>query len=74
MEITTTLFTYGSLAVIVYSLYGALWRLYFSPVAKFPGSKLAAAETFWYEFFYDVVKGGACVYEIEKVHKKYGMS
>lgn len=59
------------LGVIAYTLYGVVYRLFFSPVAKFPGRKLAAV-TFWYEFYYDTIKGGAYVYEIEKMHEEYG--
>lgn len=71
MEFFATLITYGFAAAGLYTLYGAYRRLYLSPVAKFPGRKLAAV-TFWYEFYYDVVKGGAYVYEIEKMHVEYG--
>lgn len=70
MELITTAI-YAALVVVLYTLYGVIWRLYLSPVAKFPGSKLAAV-TFWYEFYFDVVKGGQYVYEIEKMHKQYG--
>ena len=58
-------------AVLLYAAYGAIYRLYLSPVAKIPGRKLAAL-TFWYEFYYDVVKQGAYVWEIKKMHEKYG--
>jgi len=48
------------------------YRLFLSPIAKFPGPKLAAV-TSWYELYYDVIKKGKYLYEIEKMHDKYGM-
>lgn len=51
----------------------ALYRLWFSPLAKFPGPKLAAL-TFWVEFYHDVVRRGQYTFEIIKMHEKYGMS
>lgn len=56
---------------IVYLLAGAIYRLYFSPIAKFPGRKLAAL-TLWYEFYYDVIKRGQYTFEIRKMHEEYG--
>lgn len=50
-----------------------IYRLLLSPIARFPGPKLAAA-TGWYETYYDVVKKGKFLFEIERMHQKYGMS
>ena len=59
--------------LFVGSLVGlAVYRLYGSPIAKFPGPKLAAL-TFWYEFYYDVIKQGQYTWEIGRMHDKYGM-
>jgi hypothetical protein len=49
----------------------AIYRLYFHPLAKFPGPKLAAL-TRGYEFYYDVIKCGMYLKKIEKLHEKYG--
>ena len=46
-------------------------RLYFSPLSKFPGPKLAAA-TILYEAYYDVIKQGQYTFKIKELHKKYG--
>ncbi len=52
-------------------VYGAFDRLYLSPLAKFPGPKLAAL-TLWYEFYYDVIKRGKYTWVIAKMHENYG--
>ena len=56
---------------LTYLITTALYRLYFSPLAKFPGPKLAAL-TLWYEFYYDVVKRGKYTWKIAEMHKQYG--
>ena len=69
--------TYVKLAIssaailLVYTLTTALYRLCYSPLAHFPGPKIAAA-TGWYEFYFDVIKRGQYVFEIERMHQKYG--
>ena len=47
------------------------WRLRYSPLADFPGPKLAAA-TGWYEFYFDFWKRGKYIFEIERMHEIYG--
>jgi hypothetical protein len=58
-------------AVLLYTICLVIWRLFFSPLRKFPGPKLAAA-TLWYEFYFDIVKEGKYIWEIERMHKIYG--
>ena len=49
----------------------AIYRLCLSPIAKFPGPKLAAL-TGWYECYYDVVLNGKFTFHIQDLHKIYG--
>lgn len=49
----------------------ATYRLYFSPLAKFPGRKLAAL-TGWYETYYDCWCQGRYGVEILSMHKEFG--
>jgi len=61
----------AALAYTGYILSLILYRLYFSPLAKFPGPSLAAC-TSWYEFYYDAILFGKYTFEIAKMHKEYG--
>lgn len=61
------------LVFLVYLLVLVVYRLYLSPLACFPGSKLAAA-TGWYEAYLDVFKGGQFIFQLEKWHQQYGRS
>lgn len=54
-----------------YIVLRSVYRLYFHPLRQFPGPKLAAI-THGYEFYYDVIRGGQYLWEIEKMHQKYG--
>lgn len=47
------------------------YRIYLHPLAKFPGPKLATL-SHWYEAYYDVLKKGQYIFEIERMHQKYG--
>ncbi|OJJ37784.1 hypothetical protein ASPWEDRAFT_171247 [Aspergillus wentii DTO 134E9] len=49
----------------------AVYRLYFHPLANIPGPRLAAI-THGYEFYYNIIKGGVFVWELERLHQIYG--
>ena len=66
-----TLITISVVLLLLYTIYGAFWRLYLSPVAHVPGPRFAAL-TFWNEFYYDVVLGGKYTFKIQEYHEKYG--
>jgi hypothetical protein len=55
--------------LVVYLVAGAIYRVYLSPLAKFPGPKLAAL-TLWYEFYYDVWLGGQYIWKIRELHEQ----
>ena len=52
-------------------LFGAIYRLYLSPISSFPGPKIAAV-TLWYEFYYDVILDGQYLFHLRDLHARYG--
>lgn len=58
-------------AATVYVVALVAYRLYFSPIAAFPGPFLAKV-THWYEFYHNVLRTGMYYKEIRKMHDKYG--
>ncbi len=66
-----TLLAAAVLSFVAYLVGLAVHRLHLSPIAKFPGPKLAALSK-WYEFYYDVVLRGQYSNHITELHKIYG--
>lgn len=56
---------------VAYSLMRCTYNLFFHPLRKIPGPWLAAM-TSLPDFWYDAVKQGNYIWEIQKMHKKYG--
>ena len=68
------LFTVVWLPLVALGLYGVgltVYRLFLSPLAKFPGPKLAAL-TRKYEFYYEAVLNYEYLFEIKRMHSIYG--
>ncbi|TGJ82761.1 hypothetical protein E0Z10_g6001 [Xylaria hypoxylon] len=63
---STSLLAFGAYLVGL-----VIYRLYFHPLAAFPGPKLAAA-TGWYEFYFQYWLDGQYIFETERMVKKYG--
>lgn len=58
---------------LVYLLSLVTYRLYFHPLARFPGPKYAAISR-WHEYYHEVVRKGQFTFVIQEYHKKYGRS
>jgi hypothetical protein len=58
-------------AVVVYLVTLAVYRLTLHPLARFPGPNLAAV-TRYYEAYYDVVQNGQYTFKIKEMHERYG--
>jgi hypothetical protein len=68
MEVTVTTFL---LASLIFLTLRSIYRLWYHPLSHIPGPPLAAI-THLYEAYHDIVRGGLYVWEIEKMHDKYG--
>ncbi|KAF8463077.1 cytochrome P450 [Kalaharituber pfeilii] len=69
-ELWSRMFILSAL-ILLYPIGLILYRLYFHPLARFPGPKLAAI-TSWYEVYWNVVKDGQACYKRKQWHEQYG--
>ena len=69
--VSTLLAPFTVVIFLCYILALSVYRLFFSPLAKFPGPKLAAL-TNGYELYYDAVLKGQFTFHMQQLHKKYG--
>ena len=69
---STILATIAVGGFFLYLLSLTVYRLYLSPLAKFPGPKLAAL-TQWVETYYELrAPGGQFMWVYQKWHEQYG--
>ncbi|KAI1767418.1 cytochrome P450 family protein [Hypoxylon sp. FL1150] len=54
-----------------YVLSVAFYRLFWSPLARIPGPRLAAL-TYWYECYFDIFRPAQYVFKIRELHQIYG--
>ncbi|KAF1983502.1 cytochrome P450 [Aulographum hederae CBS 113979] len=56
---------------LIWCIWEGIYRLWFHPIAKFPGPKIAGL-TYWYEMYYDIYLGGQYGNRIKAMHDQYG--
>lgn len=69
--ITAAAVTFGGFAV--YFLWTCVYNIYLHPLRHIPGSKWAIIGPYL-EFYHEVIRDGQYLWELEKMHKKFGMT
>jgi hypothetical protein len=60
-----------AVSAVIYFLSSCFYNLYLHPLRKIPGPKLAAIGPYL-EFYHEVIRDGQYLWEIAKMHDKYG--
>ncbi|RYP70074.1 hypothetical protein DL771_005691 [Monosporascus sp. 5C6A] len=68
------LFTWTSLIVAVGIAWvvRAIYNIYFHPLSRYPGPKVAALSNAWWEWYWNYYQNGRMIFEIERLHRKHG--
>lgn len=61
----------GAICILIYVTLVVIYRVWLSPLAKFPGPRLAAA-TGLYEAYFQLLKGATFTWHIDHLHEIYG--
>lgn len=69
----TTFWTASAMLIALYAASLLVYRLFLSPLAKFPGPKFSAI-CGWVETYYDVFQGGQFSNQVDQWHEQYGSS
>ena len=59
------------LGYLLYLCLRTFYRLYFHPLAKFPGPKIVAVSR-WYEYYWEVYRSGRFGQKVDRMHQQYG--
>lgn len=72
LNVDTSVILGGTVTLLAAVIARLARRLYLSPLAKFPGPRLAAASRL-YELYYDGYQPGGYICKLRELHKKYGI-
>ena len=67
----TSLLAIVAILLVLWAIGTVVYRLFFHPLASFPGPKLAIA-TYCYEWYYDLILGGQYTFKLKELHERYG--
>ncbi|PSN70347.1 cytochrome P450 [Corynespora cassiicola Philippines] len=70
-DLPANCWTVAITAIFLYATAKGVYRLYFHPLAGFPGPKLAAL-TYWYELYFDIIISGQYTAHLRKQHARHG--
>ncbi|KAI1318724.1 cytochrome P450 [Xylariaceae sp. FL0255] len=65
-------FTVASLGLALYYITDAIYKLYYHPLSRYPGSAIAAVASSWYEWFWNYYQNGRLLFELERLHRIHG--